>query len=196
MLRWCHEQLGREVLSPPLPGLYNHFTFINFELVGVLHAYVSLWGYSLSCSITIELVIQISYIQFDCIQIGIIQIMDYGSVTKSLFELAEKSTVWESTIKIPIADNEDSVLDNSSVARGGRSVTPDGATKQPTHYPPGSCYMFDPDLYEEHLWEKLKSMLTKVGCVSGCSVVIRSSCQNKTTEKKQLIYCVILMGYW
>ena len=27
-------------------------------------------------------------------------------------------------------------------------------------------------------------MLTKVGCVSGCSVVIRSSCQNKTTKWK------------
>jgi hypothetical protein len=32
--------------------------------------------------------------------------------------------------------------------------------------------MFDPDLYGEHSWEKLKGMLTKVGCVSGCSVVI------------------------
>ena len=111
--------------------------------------------------------------------------MDYGSLTKSLLELAEKSTVWESsTIKIPIADNEDSLLDISLAARGGRSVTPDGATKQPTHYPPGSCYMFDPDLYGEHSWEKLKGMLTKVGCVSGCSVVIRSSCQNKTTKRK------------
>jgi hypothetical protein len=96
MLRWCHEQLAREVLSPPLPGLYNHFTFINFELVGVLP--ISLWGYSLSCSDPIELIIQISYIQIDCFQSGIIQIMDYGSLTKSLLELAEKSTVWESTI--------------------------------------------------------------------------------------------------
>jgi hypothetical protein len=125
MLRWCHEQLGREVLSPPLPGLYNHFTFIHFELVGVLHASVSLWGYSLSCSITIKLIIQISYIQIDFIQIGIIQIMDYGSLTKSLLELAEKSTVWESTIKIPIADNKDSLLDISLAAMGGWSVTPD-----------------------------------------------------------------------
>jgi hypothetical protein len=66
-----------------------HFTFINFERVGVLHASVSLWGYSLSCGIPIELIIQISYIQIECIQIGIIQIMDYGSLTKSLLELAE-----------------------------------------------------------------------------------------------------------
>jgi hypothetical protein len=182
MLRWCHEQLAREVLSPPLPGLYNHFTFINLELVGI--SSVSLWGYSLSVGIPIELIIKISYIQIDCIQIGIIQIMDYGSLTKSLLELAEKSTVWESTIKILIADYEDSLLDISSAGRGGWLVTPDGVTKQPTHYPPGSCYMFDPDLYGEHSWEKLKGMLTKVGCVSGCSVVIRSSCQNKTTKRK------------
>jgi hypothetical protein len=148
MLRWCHEQLEREVLSPPLPRLYDHFTLINFEHVGVLP--VSLLGYSLSCGIPIELIIQISYLQIDCIQIGIIQIMDYGSLTKFLLELAEKSTVWESTIKIPIADNEDSLLDISLAARGERSVTPDGATKQPTHYPPGSCYMFDPDLYGTH----------------------------------------------
>jgi hypothetical protein len=84
MLRWCHEQLGREVLSPPSPGLYAHFTFIIIEHVGVLP--VSLLGYSLSCSIPIELIIQIVYIQIDCIQIGT---MDYGSLTKSLLELAE-----------------------------------------------------------------------------------------------------------
>jgi hypothetical protein len=182
MLRWCHEQLARGVLSPPLPGLYDHFTFINFEVVGVLP--VSLLGYSLSCGIPIELIIQICYVQINCIQIGIIQIMDYGSLTKSILELAEKSTVWESTSIIPIADNKDSLLDISSTAMGGRSVTPDGATKQPTHYPPGSCYMFDPDLYGEHSWEKLKGMLTKVGCISGCSVVICSSCQNKTTKRE------------
>ncbi len=136
-----------------MPELYYHFTFINFELVGVLHASLGLWGYSLSCGIPIELIIRIGYVQFDCIQIGMIQIMDYGNVTKSILELAEKSTVWEYTIKISIADNKDSLLDISSAARGERSVTPDGATKQPTHYPPVSCYMFDPDLYGENSWE-------------------------------------------
>jgi hypothetical protein len=104
--------------------------------------------------------------------------MDYGSLAKLLLELAEKSTVWESTIEIQIADNKDSLLGIILAARGRQSVTPDGATKQPNYYPPGSCYMFDPDLYSEHLWEKLKGMLTIVGCVSGCSVVIRSSPQN------------------
>ena len=129
MLRWCHKQLAREVLSPPLPGLYNYFTFINFELVGVSHASISFGGYSLSCGISIELIIQISYIQFDCIQIGILQIMVYGVVTKTILELAEKSTVWESTNKIHISDYQNSLLDISLAARGESSVTPDGATK-------------------------------------------------------------------
>ncbi len=53
-----------------------------------------------------------------------------------------------------------------------------------THYPPGSCYMFDPDLYGDNSWEKLKGMLTKVGCVSGCSVVTCDSCQQKTIKWK------------
>ncbi len=91
MLRWCYEQLAREVLSPPLPGLHDHFTFINFEHVCVLP--ISLLGYSLSCGIPIELIIQISYVQINCIQIGIKQIIDYGSLTKSLHDLSEKSIV-------------------------------------------------------------------------------------------------------
>jgi hypothetical protein len=51
--------------------------------------------------------------------------------------------------------------------------------------------MFDPDLYGEQSWEKLKGMLTKIGYVNGCSVVICSSCQNKTTKRKAtyLLYC-------
>jgi hypothetical protein len=113
-----------------------------------------------------------------------LQIMDYGSVTKTVLKLADKSTVWESTIKIPIGDNQNYLLDVSSAARAERSVTPDGATKQPTHSPTGYCYLFDPDLYGEKSWEKLKDMLTKVGCVSGCSLVIRDSCQKKIMKWK------------
>ncbi len=113
--------------------------------------------------------------------------MDYGSVTKSVLKLVEKYTAWESTIKISIADNQNSLLDISLAARGERSVTPDGATKQLTHYPPGSCYMFDPDLYGENSWKKLKGMLTKVGCDSGCSVVMHDSCQENTTKRKATV---------
>jgi hypothetical protein len=110
--------------------------------------------------------------------------MDYGSVIKTILKLVDKSTFWESTIKIPIGDNQNSFLCISSAARREGSVIPDGATKQPTHYPTGFCYMFDPDLYGENSWEKLKDMLTKVGCVSGCSLVIHDSCQKKTMKQK------------
>jgi hypothetical protein len=44
--------------------------------------------------------------------------------------------------------------------------------------------MFDPDLYGENSWEKLKNMLTKVGCVSGCSVVIRDSCHKESIKRE------------
>ena len=55
-----------------------HFTFINFERVGVLHASVSLWGYSLSCGIPIELIIQISYIQIELLKV----VVDYSTFAK------------------------------------------------------------------------------------------------------------------
>jgi hypothetical protein len=115
--------------------------------------------------------------------------MDYGSITKTTLELADKSTVWESTIRIPISDNSESLLDISSAARGELSVTPDGATKQPKENPTGSFDIFDPDLYGENSWEKLKEMLAKVGCDSGCKLVICNSSQ-KLSNRKQLIYCV------
>jgi hypothetical protein len=75
-------------------------------------------------------IIQIDVIQFACIPMGILKIMDYRSVTKTILKLVDKSTVWESTIQIPIGNNG-SCLDSSSAARGDLSVTPDGATKQP-----------------------------------------------------------------
>jgi hypothetical protein len=78
-----------------------------------------------------------------------LQIMDYGHVTKKILKLASKSTVWTSTIQISNGNNE-SHLDIGSAAQGELSVTPDGATKQPTEYPTGSFYMFDPDLYGEN----------------------------------------------
>jgi hypothetical protein len=78
---------------------------------------------------------------------------------------------------------------------GELSVTPHGATKQPTEYSTGSFYMFDPDLYGENSWKMLKAMLTKVGCVSGCSLVIRNSNQKKLSIRKQHIFCIVLMGW-
>jgi hypothetical protein len=89
--------------------------------------------------------------------------MDNNVVTKQILKLANKATLWTSTIEIPIGDNE-SLLDISSAARGELSVTPDAATKQPTKFPTGkidSFYMFDPDVYGENYWESLKAMPPK-----------------------------------
>jgi hypothetical protein len=120
--------------------------------------------------------------------------MDYGCVTKNILKLANKSAVWASTSQIPIGDNE-SCLNISSAARQELSVTPDGAAKQPNEHLTGSLYMFDPDLYGENSWEKLNEVLTKVGCGSRCSLVIRNSSQKKLSSGKQLIYSVVLMGW-
>jgi hypothetical protein len=51
--------------------------------------------------------------------------------------------------------------------------------------------MTDPDLYGENSWEKLKGKLTKVGCFSGCSVVIRYSCQKKTYQLESNLFIVL-----
>ncbi len=58
------------------------------------------------------------------------------------------------------------------------SVTPDGATNQPNVYPKGkspSLYRFDSDIFGENDWPKLKGMLSKVGCVSGCKLTTQFS---------------------
>jgi hypothetical protein len=68
-------------------------------------------------------------------------------------------------------------LDISSAVMGASSSTPIGATKQPFDYPrwgaSSSVYQFDPNLYNENSWSDLQSMLTKVGCVSGCRLIAR-----------------------
>jgi hypothetical protein len=70
---------------------------------------------------------------------------------------------------------------------GTASVTPANATKQPDVYPKGraaSVYCFDPDIYDEIFWIKLKSTLTQVGCVSGCRLVLRYTDQRQTLHQK------------
>ncbi len=70
---------------------------------------------------------------------------------------------------------------------GTASVTPDNATKQPDLYPKGkaaSLYCFDPDIYDENSWMKLKSTLTQVGCVSGCRLVLCYTNQRQTLHRK------------
>jgi hypothetical protein len=93
--------------------------------------------------------------------------MNYDVVSKEISRLAELTNNWSSTIIIPQGD---AFLNISSAAHGKLSVTPDGATYQPNVYPKGqspSLYRFDPDIFGENDWQKLKGMLSLVGCVSG-----------------------------
>ena len=67
---------------------------------------------------------------------------------------------------------------------GKFSTTPIGASNQPLTFPKGKCasvYRFDPQIFNENSWLKIKDMLTKVGCVSGCRLFVshmdsRKSC--------------------
>ena len=85
--------------------------------------------------------------------------MNYDVVSKEICRLAELTNNWSSTIIIPQGD---AFLNISSAAQGKFSVTPDGATNQPNVYPKGksaSLYRFDPDMFSENDWPKLKGML-------------------------------------
>ena len=80
----------------------------------------------------------------------------------------EQTNIWSSTITIPQGDE---YLDISSAAMGKFSTTPIGASNQPLTFPKGRCasvYRFNPQIFNENSWPKIKDMLTKVGCVSGC----------------------------
>ncbi len=86
-------------------------------------------------------------------------------------------------------------LDMSSAAMGASLFTPIGATKQPFDYPrwgaSSSVYQFNPNLYNEISWSDLQSMLTKVGCVSGCRLVARQV-RDKTSgfwKKSYELWC-------
>jgi len=101
--------------------------------------------------------------------------MNYDEISKEICHLAELTNNWSSTIIIPQGD---AFLNISSAAQGKLSVTPDGATNQPNVYPKGqspSVYRFDPDIFGENDWPKLKGMLCKVGCVSGCKLTTQFS---------------------
>ena len=80
------------------------------------------------------------------------------------------------------------LLDISSAAKGEESSTPVGATKQPYEYPrwgsSSSVFRFDPDIYGENSWPQLHDMLTKVGCVSGCRLVLRQCRVCRTYQRK------------
>ena len=105
--------------------------------------------------------------------------MNYEVISKEIIRLAELTNNWSSTIIIP---HGDTFLNISSAAQGKYSVTPDGATNQPNVYPKGrsaSLHGFDPDMFGEDDWPKLKGLLCKVGCVSGCKLTTQFSTPSK-----------------
>ena len=114
--------------------------------------------------------------------------MNYDDISKEICRLAELSNNWSSTIIIP---QSDAFLNISSAAQGKLSVTPDGATNQPNVYPKGqspSVYRFDPDIFGENDWPKLKGMLCKVGCVSGCKLTTQFSFPSKQCHTRKATY--------
>jgi hypothetical protein len=69
---------------------------------------------------------------------------------------------------------------------GKLSTTPIGASNQPFTSPKGmsaSVYQFDPQIFNENSWPKLKDMLTKVGCVSGCRLTVSHVALLKTCNR-------------
>jgi hypothetical protein len=102
--------------------------------------------------------------------------MNHQDLTDVIVKLCQECTVWSSNISIPVGKAE--FIDISSAARGDQSSIPEGVKNQPEHYPKrvhASCYMFDSAVYGENSWRALHSMLTKVGCFSGCKLVLRQS---------------------
>ncbi len=110
--------------------------------------------------------------------------MNYDVVSKEICRLAELTNNWSSTIIIP---QDDAFLNISSAVQGKLSVTPDGSTNQPNVYPKGkssSSYRFDLDIFGENDLHKLKGMLSKVGCVSGCKLSTKSSRPSHSPSKQ------------
>ncbi len=116
----------------------------------------------------------------------------YTNLTNDSCRLVEQANEWSSTVIIPHGIDH---LDISSAAMGVSSSTPIGATKQPFDYPrwgaSSSVYQFNPDLYNENSWSDLQSMLTKVGCVSGCKLISRQVCDKRSHfwKKSYELWC-------
>jgi hypothetical protein len=88
--------------------------------------------------------------------------MNYQSISNEIFHLVEQKNIWSSTITIPEGDE---YLDISSAAMSKFSTTPIGAFNQPLTFSKGKCasvYRFDPQIFNENSWPKIKDMLTKV----------------------------------
>ena len=109
--------------------------------------------------------------------------MNYKSISNEICHLVEQANLWSSTITIPQGDG---FLDISSAAMGKLSATPVGASNQPFIFPKGksaSVYRLDPEIFNKNSWPKIKDMLTKVGCVSGCRLSVSHMDTRKTCNR-------------
>jgi len=69
---------------------------------------------------------------------------------------------------------------------GKLSITPIGTYNQPLTFPKGksaSFFRFDPKIFNENSWLMLKDVLTKLGCVSGCRLLVSHSASRKTCNR-------------
>jgi hypothetical protein len=116
--------------------------------------------------------------------------MNYESISNKICHLVEQTNIWPSTITIR---QDDEYLDISSAAMGKFSTAPIGASDQPFTFPKGksaSVYRFDPQIFNENSRPKLKDMLTKVGCVSGCRLTV-SHVDSWKTCNRLAVYMLI-----
>ncbi len=112
--------------------------------------------------------------------------MNYESISNEICHLVEQTNIWSSTITIPHGEE---YLDISSAAMGEISTAPIGASNQPLTFPKGKCasvYRFNPQIFNENSGPKIKDMLTKVGCVSGCRLAISHVALTKTCNRLAL----------
>jgi hypothetical protein len=109
--------------------------------------------------------------------------MNYKAISNKICHIVEQMNKWSSTITIPQGDE---FLDINSAVMGKLSTTPIGAFNQPFTFPKGksaSVYRFDPKIFNKISWPMLKDVLTKVGCVSGCRLMVSHVAFRKTCNR-------------
>jgi len=114
--------------------------------------------------------------------------MNYEVVSKEICCLAELTNNWSSTIIIPQGD---AFVNISSAAQGNflllqmvQLISLMSIPKENLH-----PYRFDSDIFGEKDWPKLKGMLSKVGCVSGCKLTTQYS-PSQQSQTRKATYCL------
>jgi hypothetical protein len=109
--------------------------------------------------------------------------MNYQAISNDICHLVEEMNTWCSSITIL---QDDEYLDISSAAMGKLFTTPIGAYNQPSTFPRGyssSFFRFDTNLFNENSWQMLKDVLTIVGCVSGCRLMVSHTSRKKSCNR-------------